>query len=315
MLEVILFSTLNGLLYGLLLFMLSAGLSLIFSMMGVLNFAHASFYMLGAYVAFAIGVHAGFWTGLFLAPVVVGLIGCLVERFGLRHSHELGHVSELLFTFGLALLIEEVVKLIWGTQPVPYGDLVPAGLKAPLFTLFGIAYPGFKILVIGAALLLLVVLWGLLKKTRAGLMVQAALTHPEMVGHLGHNVPALFMGVFGLGCAMAAFAGAFGGALLVTEPGMATALGPIVFVVVVVGGMGSLPGAFLASLLIGLLQTFAIAVEVSVSDVLAVLGIDLSGSSDVGRITLAQIAPILPFLLLVGIMIVHPKGLMGVRES
>ncbi|BAT60190.1 high-affinity branched-chain amino acid transport system permease protein LivH [Variibacter gotjawalensis] len=311
--ETFVFSTLNGTLYGLLLFMLSSGLTLIFSMMGVLNFAHASFYMLGAYFAYAIGARTGFWGAMFLAPILVGAIGALVERFGLRNVHKHGHVAELLFTFGIAFLIEEIVKLIWGRNPVPYSP--PAILQQPLFTLWGTQYPAFRVFMMVVAVLMFIALFLLLKRTRVGLIVQAALTFPHMVGHLGHNVPLVFMGVFAVGCAMAGLAGVIGGALLVTEPAMALTLGPIVFVVVVVGGMGSLGGAFVAAMLIGLVQTFAVAVDASLADLLARFGIAVSNRSDLGRITLAQVAPMLPFLLLVLVLIFRPRGLMGARES
>ncbi|MCA0317252.1 MAG: branched-chain amino acid ABC transporter permease [Proteobacteria bacterium] len=311
--ETIVFSTLNGVLYGLLLFMLSSGLTLIFSMMGVLNFAHASFYMLGAYFAYAIGATTGFWAAMLLAPILVAGVGALVERYGLRNVHRHGHVAELLFTFGIAFLIEEIVKLIWGRNPVPYSP--PAVLQQPLFTLWGTQYPSFRVFMMIVAVLMFITLWLMLKKTRIGLIVQAALTHPHMVGHLGHNVPLVFMGVFAVGCGMAALAGVIGGALLVTDPAMALTLGPIVFVVVVVGGMGSLGGAFVASILIGLIQTFAVAVDASLSDLLARFGVMVSNRSDLGRITLAQVAPMLPFLLLVLVLIFRPRGLMGARES
>jgi branched-chain amino acid transport system permease protein len=311
--ETVVFSTLNGVLYGLLLFMLASGLTLIFSMMGVLNFAHASFYMLGAYLAFTLGSVVGFWAALVLAPICVGLFGALVERLGLRHVHKNGHVAELLFTFGLAYLIEEIVKLIWGKNPLPYTP--PPILQQPLFTLWGTHYPSFRIFMMVVAIAMFVALWLLLKRTRVGLIVQASLTHPHMVGHLGHNVPLVFMGVFAVGCGMAGLAGVIGGALLVTDPAMALTLGPIVFVVVVVGGMGSLGGAFLASVLIGLIQTFAVAVDASLSDLLARFGILVSNRSDLGRITLAQVAPMLPFLILVLVLIFRPRGLMGAREG
>jgi len=311
--ETIVFSTLNGVLYGLLLFMLASGLTLIFSMMGVLNFAHASFYMLGAYMAFTVGSVTGFWVALVLAPILVGLMGAVVERYGLRHVHKNGHVAELLVTFGLAFLIEEFVKLIWGKSPLPYTP--PAILQQPLFTLWGTNYPSFRIFMMGVAIAMFVALWLLLKRTRVGLIVQASLTHPHMVGSLGHNVPLVFMSVFAVGCGMAGLAGVIGGALLVTDPAMALTLGPIVFVVVVVGGMGSLGGAFAASLLIGLIQTFAVSVDASFSDLLARFGVTLSNRSDLGRITLAQVAPMLPFLLLVLMLIFRPKGLMGTREG
>lgn len=311
--ETIVFSTLNGLLYGLLLFMLASGLTLIFSMMGVLNFAHASFYMLGAYLAYTVGAVTGFWLAMILAPLLVGLMGAVVERFGLRHVHRNGHVAELLFTFGLAYLIEEIVKLIWGKNPLPYTP--PSILQQPLFTLWGTHYPALRIFMMAVAIGMFVALWLLLKRTRVGLIVQASLTHPHMVGHLGHNVPLVFMGVFAVGCAMAGLAGVVGGALLVTDPAMALTLGPIVFVVVVVGGMGSLGGAFVASLMIGMIQTFAVAVDASLSDFLARFGVMVSSRSDLGRITLAQIAPMLPFLILVLVLIFRPRGLMGAREG
>lgn len=308
--ETVVFSLLNGVIYGLLLFMLSSGLTLIFSMMGVLNFAHASFYMLGAYAAFTLGQTTGFWVALFLAPVIVGLVGAAVERWGLRPVHRNGHLAELLFTFGLAYVIEEVVRIVWGRSAVPYR--VPASLDVPLFTLFGAQYPAYRIFMLAVSVAMLGALWLLLKRTRAGLIIQAALTHPHMVGHLGHDVPRLFMIVFGVGCGLAGLAGVIGGNYLVTEPSMALSIGPIVFVVVVIGGMGSLEGAFVASLLIGLLQTFAIAIDTTFADLFGWAG--LSAMSDLGRISIASLAPMLPFLLLVLVLMIRPRGLMGERE-
>ena len=312
MLEIVIFSTLNGILYGLLLFMLSSGLTLIFSMMGVLNFAHASFYMLGAYFAYTLGMHTGFWPALILAPLLVGGLGALVERFGLRRVHANGHVAELLFTFGLASVIDELVQMVWGTVAVAYRE--PEYMREPLFTLFGTDYSIFRGVVILISILMFVALWYLLKKTRVGLMIRAALTHGEMVGHLGHNVPRLFMGVFGFGCALAGLAGVIGGPIMATEPGMAATLGPIVFVVVVVGGMGSLQGAFYASLLIGLIQTFFVAIDASVADLVNAMGANLDPYGELGRISLATLAPMTPFILLVLILIFRPRGLMGELE-
>jgi branched-chain amino acid transport system permease protein len=168
------------------------------------------------------------------------------------------------------------------------------------------------------ALLILMALWLLLARTRIGLVIQSALTHPEMVEGLGHDVPRVFMLVFGAGAALAGLAGVIGGSTFVTEPGMAAALGPVIFVVVVVGGMGSLAGAFLASILIGVIQTFAVAVDFSLLGVLERLGITvgtaLSGNS-LMKLTVSQVAPILPFLFLVLILIFRPKGLLGTRED
>ncbi|WP_061537151.1 branched-chain amino acid ABC transporter permease [Collimonas arenae] len=313
--EFTLITLLNGLSYGLLLFLLSSGLTLIFSMLGVLNFAHASFYMLGAYFAYAISAKLGFWPALFLAPLLVGLLGALVERFGLRHVRRHGQVAELLFTFGLSYLAVELVQLVWGKSPLPYA--IPAQLDGPLFTFYSTEFPiyrGFMMLL--AVLTLLAAAW-LLKRSRLGLLIQAALTHPQMVEALGHNVPRIFTLVFGVGCGLAGLAGVVGGNAFVTEPGMAAGVGSIIFVVVVVGGLGSLAGAFIASLLIAILQTFAVALDVSLLGGLARLGIEIDPAAaayPLLQLTLAQVAPILPYLLLVLVMLLRPRGLLGVRD-
>jgi branched-chain amino acid transport system permease protein len=316
MLELIIFSTLNGVLYGMLLFLLASGLTLIFSMMGVLNFAHASFYMLGAYFGYQISRYVGYWPGLVVAPLLVGAIGALVERYGLRTVHKHGHVAELLFTFGLAFIIEELVQMVWGKVPVDYR--VPEALNFSAFTLFATNYPAFRMFMLLMSVAVFIGLLLLLTRTRVGLVIRAALTHPAMVGALGHNVPLVFMLVFGVGCALAALAGVIAGPALVTQPAMAASLGPILFVVVVVGGLGSLPGAFVASLLIGLVQTFAVALNISLADVLARVGITLTRDSFAGDLwmaTVAQVAPIIPYLLLVLILIFRPKGLLGDRDT
>ena len=204
MLEILIFSTLNGLVTGLLLFMLASGLTLIFSMMGILNFAHASFYMLGAYLAYSISVYLGFWTGLLFAPLIVGVLGALVERYGLRRVHQSGHVAELIFTFGLAFLIEEIVQFIWGRQTMNYKQ--PELLDFPLFTLFGQNFPAYKGFMILMSIVIFIGLFRVLTKTRIGLMIQAAITHPKTVSALGHNVPLIFMGAFGVGTALAGVA-------------------------------------------------------------------------------------------------------------
>ena len=297
--ELFLTSLLNGVTYGLLLFMLSSGLTLIFSMMGVLNFAHASFYMLGAYFGYLVSTKVGYYPALLLAPLAVGAIGALVERYGLRRAHASGHVAELLFTFGLAFLIEEIVHLVWGKTPVPYR--IPASLDGPLFTLYSSTFPAYKGFMMLVSVGMLVALYAALTRTRIGLVIQAALSRPDMVEALGHDVPRIFMLVFGGGAALAALAGVIGGNAFITEPGMAAAVGSIVFVVVVVGGLGSLQGAFVASLLIGVVQTFAVAIDYRIPGM--------------GRMSVSQLAPVLPYLIMVLILIARPRGLMGTRES
>ena len=334
----ILINVLNGVSSGLLLFMLSSGLTLIFSMMGVLNFAHASFYMIGAYFAYTLTRYVGFWPALIFAPLAVGVLGAAFETTALRRVHKFGHVPELLITFGLSYVVLELVQIIRGRTPVPFDP--PSFLQGPAFSVvqgadglsltLGAAsdavcqaakcthFPMTRAFMMFVALLMLVGLWLLLTRTRIGLVIQASLTHPEMVQALGHNVPRVFMLVFGAGCALAGLAGVIGGVTFVTEPAMAAVVGSIIFVVVVVGGMGSLAGAFIASLLIGLLQTLPLTVDSSLADLIRSLGGSVSDKSawwPLVRITLAQAAPILPYLLLVLILILRPRGLLGTREG
>ena len=314
--EFFLISMLNGISYGLLLFMLSSGLTIIFSMMGVLNFAHASFYMIGAYFAYQTSALIGFWPGLVIAPVLVGIIGMGVERYGLRTVHKYGHVAELLFTFGLAYLIEEAVHLIWGRASMVYK--IPPELDGALFTIFSTGFPIYRGFMMLIALGMLLSIYFTLTRTRIGLIIKAALTHPATVESLGHNVPRVFMLVFGGGSALAGLAGVIGGNAFITEPGMAAAVGPIVFVIVVVGGMGSLTGAFIASLLIGVLQTFSVALDYSFIDLAARLGVVIGPGAplaELWKLTISQTAPVLPYLLIVLMLIFRPKGIMGTREG
>ena len=309
---------LYGLSYGLLLFMLAAGLTLIFSMMGVLNFAHASFYMLGAYIAYQVSTWIGFWPALIVAPLALFVIGAAVERFGLRRVHKWGHVPELLFTFGLSYIIVEMVQVIWGRAAVPYR--VPPELDGPVDWLqgVGITFPEYRMFMMAVAIGMLIAIWLLLTRTRIGLVIQAALTHPQQVEALGHNVPRVFMMVFGGGSALAGLAGVVGGNAFVTEPAMAGTVGAIVFVVIVVGGMGSLAGAFIAAIAIGLLESFGKVSDFSLAKFASWFGVAVDAATpgyEVLRLTLAQVAPVLPYLLLVLILIVRPKGLLGTRED
>ena len=309
-------SLLNGISYGLLLFMLSAGLTLIFSMMGVLNFAHTSFYMLGAYLGYSLGNRFGFWLALVLAPLAVGLLGAAFERLALRRVHRHGHVAELLFTFGLSFVVLELVQLVWGRSSVDYR--VPQLLEGPIATVFGIAFPAYRAFMMLVSLAMLAALAWLLARTRTGLLIRAALTHPHMVQALGHDLPKIHMGVFGGGCALAGLAGVIGGNTYVTEPGMALSVGALVFVVVVVGGIGSLAGAFVASLLIGVVQTLAVGLDASLLSLLNALGLASALAADTGGLwafKLSQLAPVLPYLMMVLMLMLRPRGLFGPREG
>lgn len=314
--EVLLVSLLNGLVYGMLLFMLASGLTLIFSMMGVLNFAHASLYMLGAYFAYDVSRTIGFWPALVVAPAMCGLVGAIIEIYGLRRVHRNGHIAELLFTFGVAFIIDKAVQMVWGLLPVPYR--VPPVLDRTLFSVYGThfhAYRGFMLLI---SALMFLAIWLLLTRTRIGLVIQAALTHPEMVGALGHNVPRVFTIVFVGGSALAGLAGVIGGNYLVTEPSMAFTMGPIVFVVVVFGGLGSLAGCFIASLIMGLVQTFAVVIDVSLASALALVGVRVTADTPLAEfltIPMPRIGALLPYVMLVLILLFKPRGLMGTRDT
>ena len=343
--EFFIISTLNGISYGLLLFMLSSGLTLIFSMMGVLNFAHASFYMLGAYIGYSVSQVLGFWPALLVAPLIVGALGSVFERYCLRRVHKFGHVPELLITFGLTYVVLELVQLIWGRIAIEFKP--PVALQGPAFTLINDTVSGLRMVwgaasaemcstvdpavrvvcspfpatrgfMVLVALTMLVSIWLLLTRTRVGLVIQAALTHPDAVEALGHNVPRVLMLVFGAGAALAGLAGVIGGSTFLTEPSMAATVGSIIFVVVVVGGMGSLSGAFLASLLIGTIQTFAVAFDYTLLGALQQVGVSVGATLSANTLLtmkLSQVAPILPYLFLVLILIFRPKGLLGNREG
>jgi branched-chain amino acid transport system permease protein len=278
---------LHGLAYAGLLFLVSSGLTLVFGMMNVLNFAHAAFYMLGAYLAYSIMQHSGsFLLALVLSPLMLLAIGSIVEKFLLRRVHAGGHVYELLLTFGLAYVIQEAVKFIWGTTP----QAMPiSGYLADTVTLFGLIYPIYRLFIFGLALVVGLGMALILYRTRVGIIVRAAVDDSQMVGALGVNVPFFFMAVYAVGAALSAFAGVVAGPLLSVFPGMAEAILIDAFVVIVVGGMGSLGGAVLASLVIGELQSF-------------------------GVLWFPEFSLALIYLLMALVLIIKPEGLLGEKQ-
>lgn len=304
-------AVLNGTIYGLLLFMVSAGLTLIFGMMGVLNFAHASFYMLGAYVAYALTGVIGFVPAVIAAPLVVGVVGVVVERYFLRRVHRYGHAHELLLTFGLSFIIAELIKLFFGNFPVDYR--VPAALNFSAFHIGVTAYPVYRLIMGVVALAMFGLIYALLTTTRVGIVVRSAIYRPKMAEALGHNVPLVFMGVFGVGAALAGLAGALAGAFYTTNPNMALELGVLVFVVVVIGGLGSLEGAMAASLLIGIVTSLAVGIDLSAADLLAHVGLGDWARQVGGPLTLqvSSLAATIPFALMLLVLLVRPSGLFG----
>jgi len=294
--------------------MVSAGLTLIFGMMGVLNFAHASFYMLGAYFAYSLQGSIGFWGALLVAPILVGLVGVVVERFFLRRVHHHGHAHELLLTFGLSFIITELIKLVFGNYPVNYQ--IPDALNFAAFTIGGADYPVYRVLMGAIAIVMFIAIYLLLTRTRVGIVVRSAIYRPKMVEALGHNVPLVFMGVFGVGAALAGLAGAVAGAFYTTSPNMALELGVIVFVVVVVGGLGSLGGAMLASLLIGIITSLAISIDASLADFFALFGAR-EWAENIGGLMTLQVSSLsgsIPFALMLLVLLVRPNGLLGEKD-
>ena len=277
----------HGLVYGMLLFLVASGLTLVFGMMGVLNLAHAAFYMLGAYFAYTVTVYLGnFWLSLIVAPLIVGVLGVLIERFLLRKAHKGGHVAELLLTFGVFYVLGELVRLIWGSNPLPVpvpqiltGDIPFMGMTYPIYRLFILLFSA--LILVGMALLLM--------RTRIGILVRAAVSDGDMVDALGTNVPVVFMGVFGGGAALAALAGVIAAPFLSVFPGMGLDALLDCFVVIVIGGFGSLFGAFIAAVTIGELQSF-------------------------GILWIPRLAMVFQFLLMAIVLIVRPTGLLGEKE-
>ena len=278
---------LNGLTYGMILFLVSSGLTLIFGMMGILNVAHASFFMVAAYLCFTVlKITGNFWLALLIAPLITALLGVLCERFMLRKIHVHGDMGELLVTIGLSLVILEAVKAVWGTES--HYISVPAVLNGFIW-ISDVKYPVYRLFVIGLALFILALMALLLYRTRLGMLMRAAVLDGDMVDALGVNVPLLFMFVFGFGTWLAGVAGVAVAPILSVFPGMADQVGMDTFVVVVTGGFGSLTGAFIVSLLLGELNAFGIQF-------------------------IPKLAAVLMFGFMALVMAFKPMGLFGERE-
>jgi branched-chain amino acid transport system permease protein len=277
----------HGLVYGMLLFLVASGLTLVFGMMGVLNMAHASFYMLGAYLAYTITGHLGsFWLSLLICPILVGLLGIFIERFLLRKAYKGGHISQLLLTFGLFFIFGESVRLVWGGAPLSVASPV---ILAGDIHVAGMTYPVYRLFILAFSFLVLIGMVLLLTKTRIGIIIRAAVTDADMVGVLGSNVPVVLMAVFGAGAALAAMAGVIAAPFSSMYPGMGADALLDCFVVIVLGGFGSLYGAFLGSLMIGELQSF-------------------------GVLWIPRLALVFQFLLMAAVLIWRPTGLFGEKE-
>jgi branched-chain amino acid transport system permease protein len=243
----------NGLSYGALLFLLASGLSLIFGVMRIVNLAHGSYFMLGGYVGLSVSWRTGSYALALLAgAVVLALVGVAMERLFLRRlpGQTLGQV---LMTIGFALIFQDLALLIWGGDP--YTIRVPAQLSGVVIAGPG-RFPIYRIFIVVVAVVVGAVLWLALDRTRVGAMIRAAVDDAEMAQGVGIRVPGVSLGVFALGAALAAFGGVVGAGFLGVYPGLDFEILPYAFVVVIVGGLGSLPGAMVGSLMVGLLDNF-----------------------------------------------------------
>lgn len=277
----------HGLAYGMILFLVASGLTLIFGMMGILNLAHAAFFMLAAYFGYQMLVWTGsFWIALLVAPLITAFFGIMLERFLLKKVHASGHIGELILTVGVSLIILDGVKALWGTENLNLS--MPPVLEG-LVNIAGMQYPIYRLFIIGMALVLLLILALVLFKTRLGMVVRAAVSDAQMVDALGINTPLVFMFVFGVGTWMAGVAGVVIAPILTVFPGLADQMGMDAFIVVVVGGFGSLGGALLVSIVSGLLSSYGVQF-------------------------LSQYAALLMFIFMAVALAIKPKGLFGERE-
>jgi len=245
---------LNGVQLGLMLFLIAAGLTLVFGIMDMINLAHGSLYMIGAYAAASVAQASGsFALALVAAIAITAVIGVLLETLLLRHFYARDHLSQVLGTFALLLMINEAVRMIFGSQPLMLNT--PQALSGPVSLLPGLRYPAYRLFVIGVGLAIALLLYVLVAKTRTGMRVRAGASNREMASAMGVNVRVLFTALFGLGAGLCALAGAMLGPILSVQVGMGESVLILAFVVIVVGGIGSIRGALVGALLIGMVDT------------------------------------------------------------
>ena len=296
----LLIQVLNGVQLGILLFLVAAGLTLVFGVMDFINLAHGVQYMLGAYVAASAGLWAGsFWVGVALTLPVSAALGLLLEALVFRHLYGRDHLSQVLATFGVILTVDEAVRAVWGSAPLPVPE--PSGLTGGVELMAGFTYPTYRLAVVAAGLGVALLLWLLVERTRVGMLVRAGATHPAIVAALGVNIRRLFTAVFAFGATLAGFAGAMAGPLFAVAPGMGDTVLVLAFVVIVIGGIGSIRGAFAGALLVGLLDTLGRAM---LPDLLR-----LAMPAPAARQTGASLASMLVYIVMAAVLCVRSAGL------
>ncbi|KJY70957.1 ABC transporter permease [Vibrio coralliilyticus] len=291
---------LNGLQLGMLLFLLAAGLTLVFGIMDFVNLAHGSLYMMGAFFCATFTQWSdSFIIGALLTIPTVFLLGVLLDRLVLSKLYARDHLDQVLATFGLILFFNELVRIVWG----PWGMNIPLPdyLNGNIELLPELLYPTYRMVIIASGLIVAVLLYLLISKTRLGMLVRAGANNREMIEALGVNVRLLFTLIFGLGAVLAGFAGVIAGPLLSVEIGMGTSIIILTFVVIVIGGIGSVKGAFIAAILVGFIDTLG---RAFLPDVLK-----LMFSVDAALSAAPAISSILTYLLMAMVLIIKPQGL------
>jgi branched-chain amino acid transport system permease protein len=296
---------LNGVQFGLILFLIAAGLTIVFGVMDFINLAHGVQYMVGAYLMAAFTALTGsFWIGLVLALPAALLIGLALEVAVFRHLYARDHLSHVLATFGVIIFLNQAVKLVFGASPLSVP--VPETLSGTVTLAPGMLYPVYRLVIIGAGLLVGLLLYVTVNHTRLGMLVRAGASNAPMVSALGVNISLLFTVVFGVGAMLAGFAGAMVAPILSVEPGMGDNVLILAFVVIVIGGIGSIRGAFIAAVLIGLTDTLGRFFAPTL--LRAVL--DPAAASQTGR----AMAPMLIYILMAAVLFFRPTGLFPVRR-
>jgi branched-chain amino acid transport system permease protein len=292
---------LNGLQMGIMLFLMSAGLTLVFGIMQVINLAHGSFYMIGAYVGATVTAGTGsFLLGLLAALPAAALAGMLVEMLVLRRLYSRDHLDQVLATFGLIMFFNELTRILWGRQPL-FMD-VPRWLSGSIELIPGVPYPSYRLAVIAVGILVAVLLYLLFTRTRIGMQIRAGASNREMAGALGVNIRLLYTLVFGLGTLLAGLAGVMAGPILAVEAGMGESILILTFVVIVIGGIGSIRGALVGALLVGFVDTLGRAfLPVLLRLVLAPAHADVAAAS---------LASMSVYLLMAAVLVWRPTGLM-----
>lgn len=296
---------LNGLQLGVLLFLMAAGLTLVFGIMNFVNLAHGSLYMMGAFIAASVYNHTGSFglAALALVPAMLA-IGLAVEYVALRRLYDRDHLDQVLATFGLILFFNELARMIWGASP--YYMEVPDWLSGTI-DLFGITYPAYRFLIIVVGLAVAGGCYLLIHKTRLGMLIRAGATHRQMVGALGVNIVLLNSLLFGLGAILAGLAGLMAGPILSVQPGMGEPILILTMVVIVIGGIGSVRGAFLAALIVGVVDTLG---RTLLPALLRSL-LDRSTADTAGP----ALASMLIYLVMAVVLAVRPQGLFPVKHG